>query len=111
VTTAGAVVCERCAVADTPWKRMRGLLGRDGLMPGDGLLIRPAWSIHTLFMRFPIDAVFVRRDGTVVRIANDLAPWRAASQRGARTVLELAAGECARRGLAIGDRLELADVP
>jgi hypothetical protein len=100
-------VCERCTVADTPWTRMRGLLGRDGLTPGEGLLIRPAWSIHTLFMRFPIDAVFVGRDGTVVRIAHDLAPWRAASQRGARAVLELAAGECARRDLAVGDRLQL----
>jgi uncharacterized protein len=56
-------------------------------------------------MRFPIDAVFLDGDGTVVRIAGDLRPWRAAGRRGARAVLELAAGECERRRLKPGDRL------
>jgi hypothetical protein len=72
---------------------------------GRGLLLRPASSIHTWFMRFPIDAVFVGADGTVVRIAGDLQPWRAAGRRGARAVLELPAGECERCGLKPGDRL------
>jgi uncharacterized membrane protein (UPF0127 family) len=65
---------------------MRGLLGRARLEPGSGLLLRPAFSIHTMFMRFP------------------------ASVRGARAVLELAAGEAARRDLASGDQLTLAEV-
>jgi uncharacterized membrane protein (UPF0127 family) len=99
------MVCERCMVADTPSRRLRGLLGRDELLPGSGLLIRPAASIHTWFMRFAIDAVFLDRDGVVLRIAERLAPYRVASQRGARAVLELAAGECARRGLHVGERL------
>jgi uncharacterized membrane protein (UPF0127 family) len=84
---------------------MRGLLGRRSLDGGEGLLLRPASSIHTWFMRFPIDAVFLAQDGTVVRIADNLRPWRAAGRRGARAVLELAPGECARRGLSTGDRL------
>ena len=55
----GAIVCERCTVAATPLSRMKGLLGRRDLPPGDGLLLRPASSIHMLFMRFAIDAVFL----------------------------------------------------
>jgi uncharacterized protein len=101
----GVVVCERCRVAASPSSRLRGLLGRKGLEAGEGLLLRPASSIHTWFMRFPIDAVFVGPDGTVVRIAGGLRPWRAAGRRGARTVLELASGECERRGLKPGDKL------
>jgi uncharacterized protein len=101
----GAIVCDRCRVAASPSSRLRGLLGKRGLEAGEGLLLRPASSIHTWFMRFPIDAVFVDADGTVVRIAGDLRPWRAAGRRGARAVLELPAGECERHGLKPGDRL------
>jgi uncharacterized membrane protein (UPF0127 family) len=103
----GGAVCERCAVADSAPARLRGLLGRSELPAGDGILLRPAGSIHTAFMRFPIDAVFLDRKLTVVGIAAELPPWRMAAQRGSKAVLELAAGECERRGVAIGDRLEL----
>ncbi len=90
---------------------MRGLLGRVELPRGDGLLIQPARSIHMFLMRFPIDAVFIDRDGVAVRIVAGLAPWRMASHRGAHAVLELAAGEAARRGLRVGERIELAPPP
>jgi len=83
-------------------------LGRDGLDTGEGLLLRPASSIHTFFMRFPIDAVFLDRALVVVGIAGGVEPWRAASRRGAKAVLELPAGESFRRGLAVGDQLTLA---
>jgi uncharacterized protein len=101
----GDVVCDRCVVADSPVSRMRGLLGRSELRPGEGLLLRPASAIHTWFMRFPIDAVFLDRDWRVVGIADDVRPWRARSRRGAKAVLELPAGESARRQLAVGDLL------
>ncbi|MGZ8697870.1 MAG: DUF192 domain-containing protein [Gaiellaceae bacterium] len=101
----GDVVCDRCVVADSPASRMRGLLGRSELRPGEGLLLRPASSIHTWFMRFPIDAVFLDRDLRVVGISDDLRPWRATGRRGAKAVLELPAGETGRRGLALGDLL------
>jgi uncharacterized membrane protein (UPF0127 family) len=104
----GAVMCERCVVADSPTSRARGLLGRGSLGGGEGLLLRPASSIHTWFMRFPIDAVFLAEDGQVVRVSDDLRPWRFAGRRGARAVLELPSGECERRGLRAGDRLVLA---
>ena len=101
----GRIVCETVQVADTILRRMRGLLGRGSLEPGDGLLLRPAWSIHTMFMRFPIDVVFVDHDLIVLRIAHSLRPFKTASCRGAREVVELAAGECERRRLEVGDRV------
>ena len=102
------VACERCAVADHPVARMRGLLGRSDLPRGEGILLRSAGSIHTFFMRFPIDVVFLDRALVVLGIHDTIDPWRTASQRGAKVVLELPAGESARRGIAVGDRLTLA---
>jgi uncharacterized membrane protein (UPF0127 family) len=104
----GEVVVDRCVVADSPASRMKGLLGRSELRPGEGLLLRPASSIHTCFMRFPIDAVFLDGGLRVLGISDGLRPWRAASRRGARAVLELPAGESARRGLEVGDSLRVA---
>ena len=104
----GTIVCERCTIADNPLRRMRGLLGRDGLESGEGLLLRPASAVHTYFMRFPIDVVFLDRSLVVVGISDDVDPWRATSRRGAKAVLELPAGESARRGLSVGDQLTLA---
>jgi uncharacterized membrane protein (UPF0127 family) len=101
------VVCERCLLAETPLARMRGLLGRRGLESGEGLLLRPAPSIHTLFMRFPIDVVFLGREGDVLKVVHHLKPWRTAAARGAKAVLELGAGEADRRGIHAGIRLDL----
>jgi uncharacterized membrane protein (UPF0127 family) len=102
-------VCERCDVADTPLTRLKGLLGRSGLRSGEGLLIRPTSAIHTCFMRFPIDAVFLDRDLVVLRAVSDVPAWRFAGCRRARAVLELAAGEIRRRGIRPGDRLQFGD--
>jgi uncharacterized membrane protein (UPF0127 family) len=88
---------------------MKGLLGRSGLAPGEGLLLRPATSIHTFFMRFPIDAVFLDRELVVRKVASDVKPWRLVFARRARSVLELADGEAARRGVAAGQRLVARD--
>jgi uncharacterized membrane protein (UPF0127 family) len=103
----GLVVCERCIVADSPLPRMRGLLGRRNLGSDEGVLLRPAGSIHTFFMRFPIDVVFLDRDGRVLRVAESVRPWRTAAARGARAVLELRAGESGRRRIVVGDVLEV----
>jgi uncharacterized protein len=101
----GRVVCERCLIAKSALARMRGLLGRRELPAGEGILLRPAASVHTAFMRFPIDVVFLDREGTVLKIAPELRPWRAAAQRKSKAVLELAAGEAAGRGIEVGERL------
>ena len=104
----GTVVCERVTLADRPLARLRGLLGRDGLDSGEGLMLRPASAVHTYFMRFPIDVVFLDRALVVLGIADEVDPWRAASRRGAKAVLELPAGESSRRGLTVGDQLTFA---
>ncbi len=101
----GTLVCAECRVAANPWTRLRGLLGRKGLSDTEGLLIRRTRSVHTHFMRFPIDVLFLAADGTVVRAQEQLAPWRIASSRNARDVLELSAGTCRRIGACEGDRL------
>lgn len=100
-------VCERCVLADRPMARMRGLLGRSHLPAGDGVLLRPAGSIHTHFMRFAIDAVFLDGAARVIRLRCGLAPWRTARARGAKAVLELRAGEAAARGIEVGDVLRV----
>jgi uncharacterized protein len=101
----GRIVCERVVVADRAHRRMRGLLGRKYLRQGEGMVLRPGWSIHTAFMRFPIDAVFLDADQVVIKIEHEVGQWRTVSCRGAREVVEMSAGECRRRGLEVGDRV------
>jgi uncharacterized membrane protein (UPF0127 family) len=103
----GTQVCERCALADSAPSRLKGLLGRTRLERGEGLLLRPAPAIHTWFMRFPIDAVFLDRELHVVGVTPGLKPWRWARRAGARAVLELGAGEADRVGVQPGERLTL----
>ena len=105
--TAPTLVCEHCVVADNPLTRLRGLLGKRRLAAGDGLLLRPTGSVHSWFMRFPIDVVFLDSELRVLGVVDDLRPWRVAGRRGARAVLELAAGECRNRHIRAGQRLRL----
>lgn len=95
--------------ADTMWRRMKGLLGRGGLAPGEGLWIVPCNSIHMFFMRFPIDAVFLDDRNQVVRVFEDLRPWHMArGGKFAKTVLELPQGKAAFYNIRVGDRLTIA---
>ena len=103
----GSTVCERCVVADSIVARMKGLLGRRSLEAGEGILLRPAPSIHTFFMHFAIDVVFCDDRLEVLAVRPELKAWRVAGQRGAKAALELGAGEADRVGLAVGDRLRL----
>jgi uncharacterized protein len=101
----GRVVCDICHLADKPHTRMRGVIGWKCLRQGEGVLIRPSSSVHTAFVRFPIDAVFLDKQMRVISISPELKPWRLAWARRARAVLELAAGECSRLGVETGDLL------
>src|SRR5436305_1755042 len=105
-----AVVCDRCEIPESSFGRMRGLLGRDGLEPGGGMLIDRAPSVHMFFMRFPIDVVFLDRDRKVVRVVSRLRPWGVAGARRAVAALELPAGAAAAAGVEIGDVLALEDI-
>ena len=103
------VVCERTEVAANLVRRVRGLLGRSGLEPGQGMLFRGESSIHSAFMRFEFDAVFMDRDLSVLKLAPRIAPWRVRGAKKARNVLELSAGEIERLGIQVGDQLTVID--
>ncbi len=104
----GTVVCERCGLAVHALRRMKGLLGRDGLEAGEGILLRPAGSIHMFRMRFAIDAVFCDRELVVIDVVRGLQPGKMAARRGAKVVIELAEGAAA--GVEAGDHLSLATI-
>lgn len=108
-TPEGVVLCERCEIPESAFGRMRGLLGRDGLEPGTGMLIDRAGSVHMFFMRFPIDVVFLDRNRKVVRIVHGLRPWRLAGARKAVAALELPVGAVDEAGVEEGDVLVLED--
>jgi uncharacterized protein len=100
----GQLVC-RCRVANSFASRFRGLMGVADLPAGSGLLLPGTSSVHTHFMRFPIDVVFLDSGWRIVSVVHGLRPWRLAAAKGASSVLELASGECERLGLAQGDVL------
>ena len=103
----GEVVCERCLMATNPALRFRGLMGKKGLPAGEGILLRPCASVHTMFMRFPIDVVFCDGDLRVLSVAPAVPTWRMRGQRGAKVVIELASGEAVRRSLVAGTQLRV----
>ncbi|HZT77232.1 MAG TPA: DUF192 domain-containing protein [Vicinamibacterales bacterium] len=103
----GDAVATVVEIAATRATRRQGLLGRASLDASAAMVIAPCFAVHTMFMRFPIDAVFVDREGTVRKIVT-LPAWRAAADVRASAVVEFAAG--AARGLRVGDRLYLSDV-
>lgn len=84
----------KAEVARSFAERARGLIGRRSLAPGEGMLILKCNAIHTCFMRFPIDAVFLDRNNHVVKTVRDIRPWRLFVWGGwrAKKVLETAAG-------------------
>ncbi len=104
----GTVVAEDIAVARSFWGRFRGLMLRRGMASGEALLIEPSASIHTAFMRFPIDAVFLDREKQVVKVAENVRPFRMALSRG-HSVLELNAGSAGKASVEKGDRLVVVD--
>ncbi len=108
----GSVLCERLEVAESMAAQSRGLLGRDGLAPGAGMLFEGNWLplmwMHMFFMRFAIDIVFLDKGNRVRRINHALKPWRVSSiVIGARRALELEAGAAARSSTSEGDQLDI----
>lgn len=102
----------RAEMARSLMARMVGLLDRRVLEEGEALILTACRSIHTCFMRFAIDAVFVDRQWGVVAIARALPPWRMTSPVWqASAVIELPAGTAQRVQLAVGDRLVVEQVP
>lgn len=102
----GTVLVARGKLASSFVSRFFGLMGRKGVEDGGGLLIASSASIHSFFMRFRFDAIFIDREGRVVKIVPSMRQWWVAfGGKGAKDVLELPAGVAERTGTLAGDLL------
>ncbi len=98
----GVIIVPTVYRTTTPWERLRGLLGRPPLGFGEGLLIDPCGSVHTMFMGYAIDLVYLNRLLIVTRVVPAVVPWRGSIGFGAAMTLELAAGTAADAGIERG---------
>jgi uncharacterized membrane protein (UPF0127 family) len=105
-TTRGTVLATSLEVADSGPKRNKGLLGRKGLEPGEGLWIVPCESVHTFFMQFPIDLVYLDRKNRIRKVRSAVGPWRLSACLSAHSILELPAGTVRSTQTERGDTLE-----
>jgi len=103
----GLVLAMKLEPAFDSKARRRGLLGRQGLDAGAALIIAPCSSIHTFFMKFAIDVVFVRRDGRVAKVYRALPAWRVGVCWNSFAVIELPAGAAAGADTRAGDDLQI----
>jgi uncharacterized protein len=106
----GAIVAAVLETAFDSATRRRGLLGREDLAEGRALVLAPCNAVHTWRMRFPIDVLFVARDGRITKIVERLGAWRMAASFSAFATIELRAGALSDRDLTVGDRLALRPV-
>ncbi|MGA2754291.1 MAG: DUF192 domain-containing protein [Terracidiphilus sp.] len=106
--TRGTVLATRLEAAHTGPTRRKGLLGRDGLAAGEGLWIAPCESVHTFFMRFPIDLVYLDREKKIKKARSSVGPWRLSACLSAYSILELPAGTIRETRTERGDTLEIA---
>ncbi|MBI3537138.1 MAG: DUF192 domain-containing protein [Chloroflexi bacterium] len=106
--TRAAILVDNGSIAASAWARLRGLLGVKSLARGDGLLLQGEQAIHTIGMRFAIDALFLDKNNRVVRIENAMPPLRLTPfVFRAAQVLELPAGRAAEIGTRVGDQIEI----
>jgi uncharacterized membrane protein (UPF0127 family) len=106
--TRQTVVASQVQKADSYFKRLFGLMGKPGIPQGFGLWIVPCQDIHSFFMRFEFDAIFLDASGKVLYLLERMKPWRVSRfVKGGKVVLELPAGAIAQSGTEIGDELEL----
>lgn len=101
----GAVLATRAELADTGPARSKGLLGREGLAQGEALWIVPCESVHTFFMRFALDLVYLDRGRRVVKIRTNVPPWRLSMSLRAHSIIEFAAGAVDPASTSVGDQL------
>jgi uncharacterized protein len=107
--TTGECIVANLAVAESPLARMRGLLGRDSLPVGEGLLLQPCKGVHTFGMKFSIDVIFLNGENKVVAVRNNLPPNRLTRIfLSSSSVLELPAGTLESMTISPGDVLILA---
>lgn len=101
------ILSENILLADTLWSRLIGLMFKKELLEADGLMLDPCRSIHTFFMRYSLDIVFINSKNEIIKIIRDLKPWRMTwIYLNACKTLELPAGKLP-QDVSIGDRLEV----
>ena len=105
--TRNTILADKADLADTSEKRRTGLLKHTHLDPGHGLWIVPCESVHSFFMKFTIDVLYLDRQYRVKRIRPEMVPWRVSACLTAHSVLELPAGTIVRTGTQAGDQLEI----
>jgi hypothetical protein len=104
--TRDTVLATRMELADSGSKRNKGLLGREGLAPGEGLWIVPCEAVHTFAMRFPIDLVYIDRNNRIKKVRSAVPAWRLSACLSAHSVLELPSGTICNTQTQPGDTLE-----
>jgi hypothetical protein len=104
--TRNTVLATCMEVADSAAKRNKGLLGRERLVPGEGLWIIPCESVHTFWMRFPIDLVYLDRKKRIRKLKSSVPAWRLSACLRAHSVIELPAGSIRQTQTQIGDTLD-----
>jgi uncharacterized membrane protein (UPF0127 family) len=110
--TRATTIIENGRIANNFWTRLKGLLGVRQLAPGEGLLIAPGHQVHTHFMAFAIDVLYVGADDVVIDVDAGLQPWRFGRwRRKARYVIETPAGAITQTGTSAGDKLNVMVVP
>lgn len=108
--TRGTILAARMEAALTGAARNKGLLGRERLLPGEALWIAPCESVHTFFMRFPIDLVYLDRKLKVKKVRHSVGAWRMSACLTAHSVLELPAGTALASRTQRGDQVEMTPV-
>ena len=101
----GEKIIDTVYQADGSLERMRGLLGRQALSANEGFWIEPCNAVHTFFMRYSLDVLFLDRDGVLLKTVSHLNPWRFTGALNARATIELQAGRAASFSLNVGERL------
>jgi len=109
--TRQTVLANCMEVADSGAKRSKGLLGRKGLSPGEGLWILPCESVHTIGMQFPIDLVYLDRKLRIRKVRSSVPPWRISACLSAHSVIELPSGTVLATQSRPGDTLEFSATP
>ena len=106
-----AVLIRSAEIASGFWERFRGLMFAQSIPDNYGLLIKPCNQIHMLNMKFPLDIIYLSKDGTIVQIDENMRPWTIGrTVKNAASVVEVNAGTCARCGIAVGDLLTVENI-
>ena len=102
----GEVVVDQLMPAYSFGKRLKGLMFKRGLQPGVGVHIKPCQSIHTFFMKFPIDVIYIDKNMTIVGLEHSLPPGKLGGRfKNAHSVIEVTAGHISGRSILVGQVL------